>query len=260
MNIGTMPMTNTIRWACQNPLWRTAAILLMLLAVSSSDALAQRPTPKKEKEGSRAILDGTLNIKDGLKMRYRYYPGPKDESTVPVILVHGLDGRGGDFDRLARFLSSDSGGGHSVFVPDLRGHGSSTVIEPPNGGKSINIRSERLRKNDFAAMVRMDMEAAKRFLLKEHAKRALNIEGLTIIGADVGALVAVHWAARDWSWPALAGVKQGQDVQAMVLLSPAQTFKGITDYLWRGIVQGQLLDPQNQRDAEEESQNEMDVR
>jgi hypothetical protein len=37
----------------------------------------------------------------------------------------------------------------------------------------------------------------------------------------------MNWAYADWNWPALAMNRQGQDVRALVLLSPEANFKGI---------------------------------
>jgi alpha-beta hydrolase superfamily lysophospholipase len=69
-------------------------------------------------------------------------------------------------------------------------------------------------------MVVQDVEACKKFLMEKNNAGELNIEKLCVVGAEMGAVLAMTWAITDWSWPRLATGKQGQDVKAVVLLSP----------------------------------------
>ena len=88
----------------------------------------------------------------------------------------------------------------------------------------------------------LDVEAAKKFLLDKNNAGELNIELLCVVGADVGSIVAVNWAAYDWSRRQLPAFKQGLDVKALVLVSPETSFKGytLTTSLKHPVIQNKL--------------------
>lgn len=206
---------------------------LPLLDVLNTSAWGQ----VAKKEGPPDPEDVTLETKDGAIINATYYPGTLKKKSIPFILVHGFEGQRGDFRALALFLQSQ---GNAVIVPDLRGHGQSTHYRMPNGDtKEFDLK--RFRTSDFEAMMR-DIEAAKRFLLEKNNAGELNIDALCVVGADLGALLAMKWAVRDWAAPVLPSFKQGQDVKALILLSPVQTLKGVTmrEVMSSPVVRGQL--------------------
>lgn len=164
----------------------------------------------------------TLQTKDGIPLKATYYPGSNGKETIPIVMLHSHKGNRNDFEQLARFFQSDYFGA-AVLVPDLRGHGESTQVP----GSPRPLSADKLNAGQFKAMVTQDMEACKKFLMDRHNKGELNIEQLTLIGAEMGASVAFLYAKSDWSWPPLATGKQGQDVRAVALISPQTVFKGL---------------------------------
>lgn len=167
--------------------------------------------------------DLTLETKDGVTLRATFYGGYNKKDSVPVILIHGWEGARGEYHGLALALQSR---GHAVIAPDLRGHGQSTVQKLPDG-TTKELDPGKFRQAELDAMV-LDVEACKKFLMEKNNLGELNINALCVVGAEFGSILALRWSALDLTAPPLLAFKQGQDVKALVLLSPMQTFKGVT--------------------------------
>ncbi len=179
---------------------------------------------KKKEEPPPEPESFNLRTKDGWNIFCTYY-GPKKgvrsgKHVVPIIMLHGWKGQGSEYADLATVLQS---WGFASIVPDLRGHGRSVSRKKPNGEDEV-VQVDDLKPQDMDGMV-LDVEAVKKVLIEKNNSAELNIEMLTVIGAEVGSIVAVNWAALDWSWPMTPAYKQGQDVKALVLLTPQQTFR-----------------------------------
>ena len=180
------------------------------------------------------IIGGELTTRDGVQLAATFLGSIEGKKAVPVILLHMRGGDRTEYTGLAELLQKKHG--CAVLIPDLRGHGQSTTqITGP--GTTREIDAAKFRPGQFAAMVKYDMETLKAFLMKKNNAGELNIEKLVVVGGEMGASVALDWARHDWSWPALVGRKQGQDVKALVLLSPKFSFPGIT-------LQGALSHPE----------------
>ncbi|HEX5103500.1 MAG TPA: alpha/beta fold hydrolase [Pirellulaceae bacterium] len=197
-------------------------VATVLLSVPARPVLAQAAKGAKKAELLQPE-DLTLETKDGVALRCTYYPGAAKKASVPVIMVHGWGGTRSEYDSLALGLQ---GLGHTVIVPDLRGHGQSTVVKLPNGDNET-IDPSKLRAKDLEAMV-LDLDACKKFLLDKNNAGECNIEMLCVVGAEFGSIVAMQYAVYDWAKPRLPAYKLGQDVKALVLLTPMQSFKGLT--------------------------------
>lgn len=198
---------------------RTLAVLVTcVLAILWTPASAQEKKKKKELKPEPL----TLTTGDGVVLETTWYPSDKKKEAVPVVFLHDWDGQKGDYRRIAAALQKM---GYSVLVPDLRGHGQSTRLRNPDAEPI-----DRTRMNKAAiASIRNDIRACKRFLVKENNKGNLNIEKLCIVGAGVSTLLAMDYAVFDWTRDQLPNYKRGHDTKALVLLSPKNSYKGLTN-------------------------------
>jgi len=173
-----------------------------------------------------------VRTKDGWNIFCTFY-GPKKgirrgKDVVPIIMLHGWGGQGSEYATLATVLQH---WGFATVVPDLRGHGRSVSVIRRNPrtnedeDKTAKYDSLDFKREKDADGILNDVEAMKKVLMDKNNKGELNIEMLTVVGAEVGTIVALNWAALDWNWPVMPAFKQGQDVKALILLTPTQTFE-----------------------------------
>ncbi len=236
---GNTPTTLALsRWRVRRaPLPRVVAILLGLSAwlfvVQSETPTARAAEPARAENPNKPakpvdVPRAELMTSDGVQLRATYFPGEKDQETVPVILLHSWKGTRREYIHLAPFLQKE---GYSVLVPDLRGHGQSRrqVVGFGARRQTRELDAAKFRGPEFAAMASRDMAALRRFLLKKNNDKELNLNKLVVVGSEMGASVAIAWSVHDWSVPNYvhAGIKQGQDVKALVLLSPKWSQPGI---------------------------------
>ena len=171
----------------------------------------------------------TLETKDGVKLAITYYPSASKEQALPVVILHDQQDSRVAYDAIARKLQQphgEDGESFAVITVDLRGHGGSTKQQLRNG-TARELDAAKLKQSDFEAMVQYDMKAVRTFLVGKNDQGEINLNELSIIGVGLGASVATIWAAHDWAYPPLAVGKQGQDVKALVLVSPRWKNKGL---------------------------------
>jgi pimeloyl-ACP methyl ester carboxylesterase len=197
------------------------------------------PLAKEKKEGKSRNSDDepaepedlTLTTAGRLKLAVTYYPGSKGKESVPVILLHGFKGSRKDFTKeggLAPYLQTELG--CAVIVPDLRGHGESSVIS--RGSKDEKITAATLRPADYMAMVQ-DMRRVKDFLWEKNNRGELNLNKTCVVGVEMGASLALDYAVDDASgyeqrtpFYGLRQLQLGCFIKALVLISPEWTCKG----------------------------------
>jgi pimeloyl-ACP methyl ester carboxylesterase len=210
---------------------RIACIAVVLATWSASLASAQpsRPAPPSE------VI--SLLTRDGVQLKGTYYPSslrgtPRAKQVTPVVLLHDYKSSRAIFAPMVGRLQSPGEGqadrpSFAVITVDLRGHGDSTKQITPNGFQ-YELDAAKLDKAGLLAMSSFDMEAVRSYLVSKNDAGELNLNKLCLVGAGMGANVAANWAVQDWSAPALAIGKQGQDVKALVLISPRWSYKGLS--------------------------------
>lgn len=202
---------------------RFAIVAAAVLGIASLGFAEEEPESKREDPElqPRAV---TLTTADGLRLRAFYFPSDKGKRAIPVMLVHEWGGQGSPYNQLVRSLRD---AGCAVLVPEYRGHGGSR--EQVNAlGNTVRFDPGAMRRGEVMAVVNSDLEAAKRFLKDENNAGRLNLNALTVIGVREGAILGAHWTIADWRFPSIGAKKQGQDVKALVLVSPERNFMGIS--------------------------------
>lgn len=200
----------------------TMLVFVIAAVALAGTAFSQVPTkPKKKKKDAPDPETVTIVTKDGVELRADFFGGIHEKNTLPVMILHEFDGDRKGLLPLAEYLQKEHG--HAVLVPDLRGHGESITVQ----GGDEPIDRKRFKKNEMASMYE-DLESCKRFLMRKNNDGELNIDMLTVIAMGTTSIHAVRWSIADWDWPTVGGLKQGQDVKALVLVSPVKRFKSLS--------------------------------
>ncbi len=204
--------------------WVCLAVLLAIVAGPGQFVLGQGAAKRKKPPPEPVELSGNdLVTGDGVRLSATFYPGTNGKETVPVVLLHMWKGSRKDCIGVAEFWQKEHG--HAVLVPDLRGHGGSTGFV--GGGDVRRLDAARMSSDHFPQMAYGDLEAVRRFLVQENDEGKLNLSNLCLVGAEMGAAVAVYYAAYDWSRTIREGptLRPFPDVKALVLISPDWDFR-----------------------------------
>ncbi len=197
---------------------------LLVALLGSASVFAQGAAKKKGDEDPRLEpRTVTLQTKDGMEIRAFYFPSDQKKSATTVLLVHQLKGQASPYYKLVTALNK---AGCAVLAPDYRGHGGSREYINARGDKE-EFDPDKMSKRDLEAVIALDLEKAKGFLKEENNDGYLNLNALVVIGIGEGCVLADLWAMRDWGFPSIGSVKQGQDVKAIVLVSPEKQAKGL---------------------------------
>lgn len=210
-----------------------ATLLLAVVAFSAAAQDAALP----------AAQERTLETSDGVRFTAWYYATPSDVTPAgTVILIH--DVVEGSQKTLVNLATSLQRSGYAVVAPDLRGRGAGSHLSgeggEPRGDPADSVRG--LKKSDFEAMAasrgrvrddpasshRGEIEAVRAWIKQQADAGKIDIDRLCVVGSGLGATLAAMWAAADWNWPPTTSGPQGQQVRALVLVSPAMSKRGLS--------------------------------
>ncbi len=160
----------------------------------------------------------TLSTSDGWQLPATVCaPGGKAPTHRGVILLHMAGHSRVDWKGVADRLAKD---GHAVISLDFRGHGKSK-----KGATTPKLKE--LTDADYAAMVE-DVRAAADLIT---SRKELGVETVCIVGAELGADVAIAFAAGEQKSP----------LGPMVLISPSLNNHGLNAAEAIGNVQAKVL-------------------
>lgn len=182
---------------------RTATPALLFAALFIIGAGCREPmtsTPRGSADQTMAERI-TFETSDGVTIVGDYYAGPSGAPTA--LLLHMRPATRESWKEFAGKLVAQ---GFSALAIDLRGHGESIHTKD---GRTLNYQtmSEAAERESFK-----DLEAATLWLEREHGVAP---EELVVIGASIGANLALQYLAEDNATP------------AAVLLSPGLDYRGI---------------------------------
>jgi len=183
----------------------------------------------------------TLTTEDGVSIHITYYRSTEEKEAAVVVLLHMKDGNRfvWEGDGLAKKLQQE---GYAVVTVDLRQHGESKIGGAVGGGNANQSNKKKGKKGsgmdlkpvEYELMYEQDMEAVKQFIFTEHQAGRLNMNKMAIVGAEMGASVGAAYAVLDWdkapyddSSDDRYKTPRGQDVKALVLISPQEKFHGL---------------------------------
>ncbi len=183
---------------------------------------AAKPPAKGKEDPKLTPRWVPMTTKDGVQIRAFYAPSPKGKDAVPVMIIHEWQGQGSPYVGLVKALNE---AGCAVIVPEYRGHGASQKYTD-SSGRQQEFNIALMGRADAANIIRFDLEEVKQFLKKENNAGNLNLNALTLVGIREGAVFAANWAINDWGFPSVGKIKQGQDVKALVFVSPVKNAEG----------------------------------
>jgi pimeloyl-ACP methyl ester carboxylesterase len=221
-------------------IWPVRWLLATAVGVAGLLNGGQISSGQDDKKSEKPIQVKSIQSLDGWPLKLTYYRSSQGKSAAVVILLHGKNESRMVWTAKDGFAEQLQGQGFAVIALDLRKHGQSkpgetdsdTATKKDDKSAKKSTSSE-LKRDDYVGMV-ADLEAVKKFIFEEHQKGNLNMRKTAIVAPTMSASVALVFTERDWNRipyddaPTKAQcTPRGQDVQALVFLSPETNVAGL---------------------------------
>ncbi|MBI2932871.1 MAG: alpha/beta fold hydrolase [Planctomycetes bacterium] len=146
-----------------------------------------------------------LKAEDGVKIAAAYSKPDGAGKHPALLLVHEV---GGQKENWGEFPAAAVKGGYAVLAIDMRGHGKS---DNPFAGDRVKKMPGKWGKDEWMDVLK-DLKAAKGYLA---GRPEVDEKKIVLIGASIGANLALHFAAED------------RAIHAVAALSPGENYKGV---------------------------------
>jgi dienelactone hydrolase len=208
-NYLSLPESFGSGFGCRKTVYRdlfACLIFLFITVLISIPAYSEQIDEYEDAANNVKYKDESIDFKtaDGVKIFGTFYrPEKLRMSKVPVVLLlHQVGGSRSDYSLLVPHLMAE---GYTALAIDFRGHGESLQC---NG---VARTWEEFNDADFKAMAN-DVMSAIRYL---ETRSDVNIERIAIIGASIGANLALNYAITD------------KRVRTLILLSPSLDYHSV---------------------------------
>ncbi len=231
---------------CSTIQWRLSRILILALIGMCVAQAATQAQDKKDTKKDKPSEEKTIYAVDGWPLKLTYYKSTEGKEAAVVVLLHPKNESRMVWTAPNGFAEMLHKQGLAVIALDLRKHGQSkdrdgtseeetkksTSTDKDKSSKKSSGGGD-LKQADYLGMV-ADLEAVKKMIYEEHENGNLNMRKTAIVAPGMSAAIAVAFTANDWAkkpyddaaTPA-ARTPRGQDLQALVLLSPDSAVPGV---------------------------------
>jgi alpha-beta hydrolase superfamily lysophospholipase len=207
--------------------WLLTGAILWPGVCAGQDKEKKKAEPAPDLPKNAAVV--ALQTEDGVVLVATYWkPKKGSKSTGVVVFPNPRSHTQRECYTFAEEMTTE---GLAVVTFDFRGSGQSTQSIATGTSKKSDsgmIRSEDVLRNaQTIDKLTLDLDAIKQFLLRENNAEKLNIRQYSILAVgDLASVVAMNWIATREFGSKNDYTRDGGDIAALCIVSPAVQYKG----------------------------------